>query len=84
MQQDYDGLRERRLEERIGWIVACCILFNCAMLLNAENLAGPIIIGLLEVALLAIMAKRMGVEEAYGLFTRGLQRWGGVIAGKED
>ena len=54
------------------------------MILNAENLAGPLIIGVMEIALLAIIAKRMGVEEFYALFVGVMQKWGTMVMGKDD
>lgn len=83
-QQELDRIKDKRREERVGWIVVCVILFNCAMILNAENLAGPLIVGVMEIAILAIMAKRMGVEEFYALFVGVMHKWGGMVMGKDD
>ena len=83
-QQELDRIKDKRREERVGWIVVCVILFNCAMILNADNLAGPLIVGILEITILAILAKRMGVEEFYGLFVAVMHKWGGMVMGKED
>lgn len=71
-------------EERIGWIVVCVILFNCAMILNAENLAGPLVIGVMEIATLAIAARRMGVEEFYALFVGVMHRWGSMVMSEKE
>lgn len=83
-QTELDKIKDKRREERVGWIVVSAILFNCAMILNAENLAGPLIIGVMEIALLAIIAKRMGVEEFYALFVGVMQKWGTMVMGKDD
>lgn len=82
-QEEIGQLRDARREERIGWIVVSAILFDCAMLLNAENSAGPLIIGVLEIAVLALAAKRMGVEEFYALFSAIMHRFGNMASGKD-
>lgn len=82
-QEEIGQLRDARKEERVGWIVISVILFDCAMLLNAENSFGPLIIGVLQIAVLAIIAKRMGVEEFYALFSAVMHRFGDMTLGKD-
>ena len=82
-QEEIGKIRDARKEERIGWIVVSVILFDCAMLLNAENSVGPLIVGVLEIAVLAIAAKRMGVEEFYALFSAVMNRFGDMALGKD-
>lgn len=82
-QEEIGQLRDARREERVGWIVVSVILFDCAMLLNAENSVGPLVIGILEIAVLAIAAKRMGVEEFYALFSAIMHRFGDMTLGKD-
>lgn len=82
-QEEIGQLRDARKEERVGWIVVSVILFDCAMLLNAENSIGPLIIGVLEIAVLAIVAKRMGVEEFFALFSAVMHRFGDMTLGKD-
>lgn len=82
-QEEIGQLRDARKEERVGWIVVSVILFDCAMLLNAENSIGPLIIGILEIAVLAIVAKRMGVEEFFALFSAVMHRFGDMTLGKD-
>jgi hypothetical protein len=83
-QEEIGQLRDARREERVGWFVISVILFDCAMLLNAENSVGPLIIGVLQIAVLAIAAKRMGVEEFYALFSAIMHRFGDMVMGKSD
>jgi len=71
-------------EERVGWIVVCVILFDCLFFLNANNWAGPLIIGIMQIAVLAIVAKRLGVEEFYALFMSIMNRFGKMTLGKDD
>lgn len=82
-QEEIGQLRDARREERVGWIVVSVILFDCALLLNAENSVGPLIIGILEIAVLAIAAKRLGVEEFYALFSAIMHRFGSMTLGKD-
>jgi hypothetical protein len=82
-QEEIGQLRDARREERVGWIVVSVILFDCAMLLNAENSVGPLVIGILQIAVLAIAAKRMGVEEFYALFSAVMKRFGDMSLGKD-
>jgi hypothetical protein len=83
-QEEVGQLRDARREERVGWLVICVILFDCAMLLNAENSVGPLIVGILQIAVLAIVAKRMGVEEFYALFSAIMHRFGDMVMGKGE
>ena len=83
-QEEITELKDARREERIGWIVVCVILFDCALLLNADNAAGPLIIGILQIAALAVAAKRLGVEEFYALFANIMNRFGEMVVGKND
>lgn len=82
-QNEISALRDQISEERVGWLVVCVILFNCMFLLEADNWAGPIIIGIMELSGLAIIAKRMGVEEFHGLFMGIMSRFGNMLASKE-
>lgn len=83
-QEEIGELRDARREERVGWFVVSVILFDCAMLLNAANSIGPLIIGVLQIAVLAIVAKRMGVEEFFALFSAIMHRFGDMVMGKSD
>ena len=65
-----------RREERFLWIVACVILFDCAFLLNADNFAGPIIIGLFQLVVIVVIAKRLGVQEIVALIYNLIDKMG--------
>lgn len=82
-QEEIAGLKDARKEERVGWIVISVILFDCALFLNAENAVAPVIIGILQIALLALLAKRLGVEEFYALFSKLMHRFAGMAGGDE-
>ena len=80
-QEEITGLKDARNEERVGWIVISVILFDCAIFLNAQNATAPVVIGILEFALLALLAKRLGVEEFYALFSKVMHRFAGMAGG---
>lgn len=60
--------KDRRVEERFGWLVVCVILVDVLWFRNAPNAIIPIVVLLLEAILLFIFAKRMGIEEIPQLF----------------
>ena len=80
-QEESAGLKDARNEERVGWMVVAVILFDCALFLNAENATAPVVIGILQIALLALLAKRLGVEEFYALFSKVMHRFAGMVSG---
>lgn len=63
LQQELTALKDARGEERFIWIVVCVILVDVLWFRDAENAVVPIIVLLLEVLVLFILAKRMGIEE---------------------
>jgi hypothetical protein len=81
-QEEITSLKDARREERVGWLVICTILFDWAVMMNAANATAPLIIGVLELALLALAAKRLGVEEFHALFTKAMHRMADVATGK--
>ena len=83
-QEELGELADARREERIGWIVVTVILFDCLFLLNAQNWAGPIVIGILQIGILAVVAKRLGVQEFYALFASVVERFGKMTVGSGD
>ncbi|WP_394659155.1 hypothetical protein [uncultured Novosphingobium sp.] len=83
-QEELAAIKDARNEERVGWMVISVILFDCALFLNAENATAPVIIGILEIAMLALVAKRLGVEEFYALFSKAMHRFVGMASGDKE
>ncbi len=83
-QEEITQLKDARHEERIGWIVVVVIVFNCFVLLRADNAGGPIVIGILELAILSVVAARLGVEEFRTLFKNVFERMAGSITDSRD
>lgn len=83
-QEEIAALKDRMREERLGWIVVLVIVIDCFVLLQADNAGGPIVVGLLEFAVLAVLAARMGVEEFSALFRNVFKRMADGLSGKGD
>jgi hypothetical protein len=79
LEEQLQSEKDRRVEERFGWMVVCVILINVLWFRNAPNAVIPIVVLLLEAVILFILAKRMGIEEVSQLFERlihGISRTG--------
>ncbi len=83
-QEELTALRDARNEERIGWIVIVVIVFDCFVLLRADNAGGPLVIGVLQLALLSVVAARLGVQEFATLFKNVFERAARSITEKGD
>lgn len=83
-QEEITQLKDARHEERVGWIVVLVIVFDCFQLLHANNAGGPIVIGILELALLSVVAARMGVQEFATLLKNVFDRMASGITEKRD
>lgn len=83
LQEELAELKDKRREERLGWIVFTVIVVDCFLFLDAKNWSGPVIIGLLQIGALSVIAKRLGVEEFGRLFANMLGRASHLITGKD-
>ena len=70
LQQELTAIKDARGEERFIWIVVCVILVDVLWFRDAENAVVPVIVLLLEVLVLFILAKRMGIEETRAILGR--------------
>ena len=70
LQDELAALKDSRGEERFLWIVVCVILVDVLWFRDAENAVVPVIVLLLEVLVLFILAKRMGIEETRAILGR--------------
>ncbi len=64
VQERLTSEREKRVEERFVWILVVVILIDIDLLENIKNVAVPLVVLVLELILLTIVAKRMGVSSA--------------------
>jgi hypothetical protein len=73
LEKQLEAAKDARREERFMWIVVVVILVDVLWFRNAPNATFPVVILVLEAVVLFILANRMGVDEAKGLFERLLQ-----------
>ena len=65
---------DRRLEERFVWVVLTMILADTLMFAHVDNWAGPVVIGVLELILLVVLARKWGIEEVSQVLAKFLDR----------
>ena len=63
LEQEVQRERDRRLEERFGWIFLLNILVDMVVFRGMEAWTAPLIIGGFQAVALVILAKRLGVNE---------------------
>lgn len=66
--------QDARKEERFVWILIVTIMFDCLALGGMSNSAAPIAIVTLELILLVVLAKRLGIDDVVVLIDRVLNR----------
>lgn len=74
LQENLAAEKDARREERFFFILLSIILFNLAIMANVTNWAVPITITILELFLLLLIARRLGLEEVSTLFSRLIAR----------
>jgi len=62
--------KDHRREERLLWIIISVILLNITFFTSMESILGPIVIGLLQLIVLTVVAKRLGLEESIRIINR--------------
>jgi len=75
-QQELEVARNARTEERFVWIMVTVILVDVLWFRNAQNPTIPVVVLVLELVLLLVLAKRMGVPELLLIFERIISRIG--------
>jgi hypothetical protein len=68
--------KDARNEERFIWIVVCTILVNVIWFRNASNPVLPLVILVLELLVLVVVARRMGIDDIVSLVDRLLHSVG--------
>ena len=76
LQQQLEAQKIERSEERFVWIMITVILVDVLWFRNASNPTVPVIVLVLELVLLLVLAKRMGVPELMLIFERIINRIG--------
>lgn len=70
LERDLEGLRSKLHEERFLWILACIVLLDAYIFTSMDNIAGPIVIGVLQLVAVVILADRCGVDTVAPLIDR--------------
>ena len=76
LQKKLESEKGARSEERFVWIMVTVILVDVLWFRNAQNPTIPIVVLVLELVLLLVLAKRMGVPELMLIFERIINRIG--------
>lgn len=75
LEQQLEGERDCRREDRFLAFVVVMILFDVLLLDKAQNVSVPIIVFLLELMFFIVIAKRMGVQQIAGILDRLLNHF---------
>lgn len=84
LQERLAGEKDARIEDRFFFVFIALILLNVVFFSVLDNLGGPVALLLLELAFLALLAKRMGMEEVYTLFDRFAGRIASTVTTREE
>jgi hypothetical protein len=74
--RNYETERNDRKEERFIWILILIIIIDFEFFTIMQNVAGPIIIGLIELILILILAERCGIDRVLPLIDKVLSAVG--------
>lgn len=74
--------KDRRKEERFIWIVIVTLLVNVLWFKDSSNATLPIVALVLELIVLIVLAKRMGIEDVVELMDRLLHTVGSKAGGQ--
>ena len=69
---NYQKERNDRKEERFTWILVLIIAIDFQFFTSMQNVAGPIIIGLMQLVLIFILAQRCGIDGVLPLIDKVL------------
>ncbi len=62
--------KDHRKEERLLWILISVILLNITFFTSMESILGPVVIGLFQLIVLTVVAKRLGLEESVQIINK--------------
>ena len=68
--RDLEKERDKRKEERFGWILVVVILFDAYIFTLMPSATGPFVIGTFELAGLIFLAEKMGIQGAAEIFDK--------------
>lgn len=68
LEQELSDEKEARSEERFAWIAVIVILIDVLWFRNAQNVAVPFVVLFLEILILFVVARRLGLQKLELLF----------------
>lgn len=74
LETEIEAVKDARLEERFIWIVVVISLFDSMIFGSMESWSAPVIIGLIELVLLVVLARRYGIQEVDQMLAKFLDR----------
>lgn len=77
LETQLDQEKDARREERFVWIVVCVILIDVIWLRSAHNVTMAVAVVVLELVILFIIAKRLGIEEIPEFLSRTADKLSG-------
>lgn len=83
LQKTLSKEKDARQEERFFGILLLTILFNVLIFMPMQSWGGPISILILELIVLFLLARRMGMEEVEQIIDRFLSSLSGIIKEKD-
>lgn len=84
LQEDLNAERDARREDRFFFIFSVVILLDIVFFSVLDSIGGPISLLVLELVVFISLARRMGIEELQGVFSRVLGRIADGIATGEQ
>lgn len=82
LEREHKAEKEARSEERFIWIVVCVILVDVLWFRSASNPTLPIVVLILELIVLLVLARRMGIDDVVVLVDRILHSAGKRAGGE--
>lgn len=73
---ELEQIKDKRLEERFFAFLIIIILFDALIFHHIQSWGGALVIGILEIFLLIMLAKRSGIQEVDELFDKILRSVG--------
>jgi len=75
LEKENAALRDAIKEERFCWILLSIVLFDIAVFASVQTTGVPLAILALQLVLLVVVAKRLGVEQVIRLVDRCIDGW---------
>lgn len=77
LEKEKEELKDDRLEERFLWIVVCIIMVDFAFFANISNWGAALVIGIIEIILIFVLARKFQIDDISKLLDRLIDGWSG-------